>query len=162
TINADSPESLLNAFLQNMDLIDEQSRSIAAPGVAVNTLNRFQHLDELYYAVFQPVESSFWEGNLKHYQMVNQAIHGKNGPAIDGGTGYFKTTSQSFWSSSVDGADVIKGGARENVDGRRLFYSDPTGATIATRQLDWESTDSPDNAFFGLSSVTAEADRSRL
>src|SRR5690606_36260764 len=39
TINADSPESLLNAFLQNMDLIDEQSRSIAAPGVAVNTLN---------------------------------------------------------------------------------------------------------------------------
>src|SRR5690606_10097593 len=69
TYDSNSAESLLQAFQDTLDLIDEQSRSIAAPGVAVNTMNRFQHLDELYYAVFQPAESTFWNGNLKRYKL---------------------------------------------------------------------------------------------
>src|SRR5690606_15053345 len=37
TANADSAEPLIEAFLNNLDLIDGQSRSISAPGIAVNT-----------------------------------------------------------------------------------------------------------------------------
>src|SRR5690606_19592200 len=98
TANADSAESLIEAFLNNLDLIDGQSRSISAPGIAVNTMNSFQHLDELYYAVFQPAESSYWEGNLKKYRLLNQEIRGQNGAAIDPSTGYFKPDSRSYWS----------------------------------------------------------------
>lgn len=109
TDNAESAEELIKAFLNNLDLIDGQSRSISAPGIAVNTMNRFQHLDELYYAVFQPAESSYWEGNLKKYRLVEQEIRGQNGAAIDPATGYFKAEARSYWSSERDGADAQKG-----------------------------------------------------
>ena len=163
THDSNSAETLLNAFLDTLDLIDEQSRSITAPGVAVNTMNRFQHLDELYYAVFKPVESSFWEGNLKRYQLKDQEIHGKNGAAIDSETGYFKADSQDFWSSTVDGADVAKGGARENVGTRNLFYTDESGGT---QTLSWTSADktnnTPKNTFFEGLGSTDEAGRIRM
>lgn len=147
---ADSAESLAKAFIDILDLIDGQSRSISAPGIAVNTMNRFQHLDELYYAVFQPAESSYWEGNLKKYRLIDQEIRGQNGAAIDPTTGYFKPEARSYWSSEVDGADAQKGGARENVGARKLFYSTASGDT---KSVNWSSTrnQEPTNAFFGLS-----------
>ena len=129
THDSDSAESLLSAFLSTIDLIDAQSRSISAPGVAVNTMNRFQHLDELYYAVFQPAESSFWEGNLKRYQLVGDEIHGAGGNAIDASTGYFSPTAQGIWGDVVDGADATKGGARSQLSERNLFYSGPAGVS---------------------------------
>lgn len=147
---ADDADSLAKTFIDILDLIDGQSRSISAPGIAVNTMNRFQHLDELYYAVFQPAKSSYWEGNLKKYRLIDQEIRGQNGAAIDPTTGYFKPDARSYWSSEVDGADAQKGGARENVGARRLFYSTASGDT---KPLDWSSTPNqePTNAFFGLS-----------
>lgn len=147
---ADDAESLAKTFIDILDLIDGQSRSISAPGIAVNTMNRFQHLDELYYAVFQPAESSYWEGNLKSYRLRDQQVYGQNGTAIDPDTGYFKPESQSYWSSEVDGADAVKGGAREHVGERRLFYSTGNGGT---RQLNWNSTrnQEPTNPTLGLS-----------
>lgn len=152
TNNADSAEELIEAFINNLDLIDGQSRSISAPGIAVNTMNRFQHLDELYYAVFQPAESSYWEGNLKSYRLADQTIRGQNGSAIDPSTGYFKPEAKSYWSTEIDGADAQKGGAREQVTGtgRNLFYSTAGGATL---KLNWGSgrTAEPSNTFFGLS-----------
>lgn len=148
---ADDAESLAKAFIDILDLIDGQSRSISAPGIAVNTMNRFQHLDELYYAVFQPAESSYWEGNLKSYRLADQEIRGQNGNAIDPSTGYFKPEAQSYWSSEVDGADAQKGGAREQVTGtdRNLFYSTTGGGT---RKLDWDSErdEEPRNTYFKL------------
>lgn len=157
---ASDAESLARAFIEILDLIDRESRTISAPGIAVNTMNRFQHLDELYYAVFQPAESSFWEGNLKSYRLADQQIQGQNGPAIDNTTGYFKPDARSYWSSEVDGADATKGGARENVGERQLFYSTSNGGT---RKLNWESTrtQEPNNAFFGLSTNSNPGDAQR-
>lgn len=155
TSNADSAEALVEAFLDNLDLIDEQARSLSAPGVAVNAMNRFQHLDQLYYSVFQPFESSYWDGNLKRYKLVDGEIHGANGGAIDPATGYFHDGSRSIWSDVTDGPDVTKGGAREQVGSRRLFYTD-AGNTL--RRMNWESTDTPSNTFLGLS-ATATAER---
>lgn len=159
TSNADSAEELIAAFLNNLDLIDAQTRSISAPGVAVNTLSRFQHLDELFYSVFQPAESSYWQGNLKKYRWAANAdadgnVTGEiqdvgNSNAIDSSTGYFHDGAQSFWSSEVDGRDVTKGGARENVPTeRRLFYTTQPGGTITS--LNWDSTSAPTNIQLGL------------
>lgn len=157
---ADSAESLAKTFIDILDLIDGQSRSTSAPGIAVNTMNRFQHLDELYYAVFQPAESSYWEGNLKKYRLLNQEIRGQNGAAIDPSTGYFKPDSRSYWSSETDGADAQKGGARENIGERKLFYSTASGDT---RSVNWDSTrtQDPTNAFFGLSTNANPGDTDR-
>ncbi|WP_185267799.1 PilC/PilY family type IV pilus protein [Halopseudomonas xiamenensis] len=154
--DAQTAEALAAAFIDILDLIDGQSRSISAPGVAVNTLNRFQHLDELYYAVFQPAESSFWEGNLKRYQLKNQEIHDRSGPAIDSSTGYFKSDASSFWGTVEDGADATKGGAREQVGTRNLYYSSADGGT--TSKLSWNAANNtstvPDNSsFVGLDSL---------
>lgn len=157
TSNADSADELVQAFLSNLDLIDEQAKSISAPGVAVNTMNRFQHLDQLYYSVFQPFESSYWEGNLKRYSLVDGEIHGANGAAIDSDTGYFSQGSRSVWSGVVDGPDVTKGGAREHVGTRKLFYTDADGDL---ERLVWSSA--PDNTFFGLGANATSAQRSAL
>lgn len=160
TTNADNADELIAAFLNNLDLIDGQSRSISAPGIAVNTMNRFQHLDELYYAVFQPAESSYWEGNLKSYRLADQQIRGQNGNAIDPSTGYFSSDAQSYWSSEVDGADAQKGGSREQVTTRNLFYSTAGGIT---HKLNWSSgrNQAPTNAYFGLSTSSNPGDADR-
>lgn len=160
---ADDADSLAKTFIDILDLIDGESRSISAPGIAVNTMNRFQHLDELYYAVFQPAESSYWEGNLKSYRLAGQEIRGQNGNAIDPSTGYFSSDAQSYWSSEVDGADAQKGGAREQVTTRNLFYSTAGGTT---HKLNWSSgrNQAPTNAYFGLStnSNPGDADRTAM
>lgn len=145
TINADDSEQLVKAFADIINLISDNSRSFAAPGVAVNQMNRLEHLDQLYYAVFEPKKSSYWEGNLKRYRVVDDKIRATNGLAIDPATGFFSENAKSFWSSEVDGADVRKGGAREKLTGRRLFYTDEFGAT---KQLDWVNDSTP--TFYGL------------
>ena len=136
TYTASDAESLASAFLDIFDLIEKESRSIAAPGVAINQMDRFQHLDQLYYSVFEPSENSYWQGNLKRYQLEDGVIKGKNGPAVDQDTGFFKEFSQSFWSDEVDGYDAKIGGAREEVSSRRLFYTTAGGDT---RKIDWEN-----------------------
>lgn len=150
TSNADSAEDLLAAFLKSFELIDEQSRSISAPGVAVNAMNRFQHLDQLYYAVFQPAKSSYWNGNLKRYQLVGGEIHGQGGLATDPATGFFSPQSRSIWSTVVDGMDVTKGGAREHIGTRNLFYNTSVGGALS--KFNWNSTTTPSNTQLGLPS----------
>lgn len=135
TFTASDTESLAAAFLEAFDLIDKQSRSIAAPGVAINQMNRFQHLDQLYYSIFEPSENSYWEGNLKRYKLEDGVIKGQDGSdAVDPDTGYFKEFSQSYWSEDVDGYDAKLGGARDEVSARKLFYSTSGGAT---RKVNW-------------------------
>ena len=81
---------------------------------------------KIYFALFQPEAGPFWKGNLKCYKMgADGVIYDKNNnPAIDNTTGFFKTTAHSFWSSSVDGNDVLKGGINEHISADRKIYSD--------------------------------------
>tara|TARA_R100000093_G_C1871114_1_gene51348 strand:- start:7 stop:459 length:453 start_codon:yes stop_codon:yes gene_type:complete len=58
TYNADSADALAQAFIDQLELIDEDSKAITSPGVAVNQMNRLEHLDQLYYSVFKPRKSS--------------------------------------------------------------------------------------------------------
>ena len=152
---ADDADDLAKAFVDILNLIDRDSRAITAPAVAVNTLSRAFHLDELYYAVFQPVELSTWEGNLKRYKLVGAEIHGQNGNAVDGATGFFREDARSFWSTENDGRDVVKGGARGELNNRRLFFTNAAGAT---QSLNWSGT-VPGNTFFGLDSDASSEER---
>jgi len=151
TYSADDADSLLKAFSSVLDLIAEDSRSFASPGVAVNQMNRLQHLDQLYYAVFKPKESSYWDGNLKRYSIEKGEIRGKTGPAVNPDTGYFADDTESYWTEAPDlpdGPDVTKGGARQQavLEGpRNLVYTD---ATESMKTLDWANQNSP--TFFGL------------
>ena len=116
----------------------------------MNQMNRFQYLDQLYYAVFTPNKNSNWEGNLKRYRLKNGEIVGvSGGNAIDPDTGYFKKDSRSLWSDEDDGVDVEKGGARGELVDRELYYN---AGTVA-KKLDWQEVeDDPEDwaAFFGL------------
>ena len=147
---ADNADELAAEFKEILDLVDKDSRTLSSPGVAVNQMNRFQYLDQLYYAVFTPNKNSNWEGNLKRYRLKNGEIVGvSGGNAIDPDTGYFKKDSRSLWSDEDDGVDVEKGGARGELVDRELYYN---AGTVA-KKLDWQEVeDDPEDwaAFFGL------------
>lgn len=119
------------AFAEIIDRITVENASLAAPGVAVNQLNRFQHLDQLYYSVFKPDFLTQWKGNLKRYRIKftssgPKIVDASGAEAIDGTTGFFKETAKSFWSDSVDGNTAVMGGARGEIDNgstqRKLYY----------------------------------------
>lgn len=146
---ADNAEDLAQAFLDIMNMIDRNTRSIASPGVAVSQTNRFQNLDELYYAIFEPAESSYWQGNLKRYRMDHedqQVVDRSGRNAIEADTARFSSDSSSYWSTTTDGADITLGGAREQVSTRKLFYTTSPGSSLT--QLNF--TNPPPSQFFGL------------
>lgn len=90
--------------------------TFVAPTVAVNAFNRAQTLSDLYVSVFQPSGAQHWPGNLKKYRFSNHAIVDRNGlDAVNPVTGFFKDSAQEFWSSSPDGADVLLGGAANQI-----------------------------------------------
>lgn len=146
---ADSAESLAEAFLDIMNMIDRNTRSISSPGVAVSQTNRFQNLDELYYAIFEPAESSYWQGNLKKYRMnfeKNQVVDRSGRNAIEADTARFASDSSSYWSNTTDGADITLGGAREEVSSRKLFYTERAGGALTAMNFN----SPPASEFFGL------------
>lgn len=126
----------LAAIVSKMvDDLTTTNASMAAPGVAVNQLNRFRHLDQLYYALFRPELSTRWQGNLKRYRLdfETQRIVDENGnDAVDTNTGFFKDTANSWWGVRADGTDpndgqnVAAGGVRQELaagGARRLLVT---------------------------------------
>ncbi|MDT4812564.1 hypothetical protein FQZ97_455280 [compost metagenome] len=99
----------------------------------VNSFNRQDNKDELYFALFRPSENDRWGGNLKRYRLrtngsVATIVDADNAPAIDPNTGFFKANSLSFWTQlpegKKDGNQVDLGGAASKLstpDGRNLF-----------------------------------------
>ncbi|MAP30093.1 MAG: hypothetical protein CMK93_05145, partial [Pseudomonas sp.] len=69
TYNSDNADSLLLAFQSTLDLIADEASTMVSPGVAVSQSQRFQHLDEMYFSLFKPLQNSFWNGNLKRYRV---------------------------------------------------------------------------------------------
>lgn len=99
------------AFREIISTVSISTASVAAPGVAVNALNKFEHLDELYYALFDPENKVGWKGNLKRYRLKDGAIVDMFGePAISATTGLFGEGS-SWWSDVPDNGVSLQGGA---------------------------------------------------
>lgn len=118
---ANNSAELENAFGKLFDEVLAQSTTFSAPGIAVNTFDRLNHLDSLYFAVFQPAAGPLWTGNLKRYKLgvrVNDStgekeaiILDQNGnEATDQSTGFFNDSARSWWSPSADGKNVKEGG----------------------------------------------------
>lgn len=129
-INAGNESELEQAFSNIINSVTQQNATLAAPGVAVNQLNRIQHLDQLYFSVFKPSVNTRWQGNVKRYRLGGTIdeplIVDSNGlEAINPNSGFFKENARSWWSTAADGDDVEKGGARSQlgVGERKLFVS---------------------------------------
>ena len=129
-------DSLANSFQTIFSRIADTSGTMASPGVAVNQLNRSQHLDQLYYGVFEPTTNRRWAGNLKRYRLgSDDSIQAANGAAIDPATKFFSTNAQSWWSDVVDGNKVGLGGAAgENTAARKVYID--SGSAGAMSLLD--------------------------
>ncbi|AUM11954.1 pilus assembly protein [Ketobacter alkanivorans] len=107
---------------------------VASSGVGVNQLNRFLHLDEMYFAMFTPSSKPFWYGNLKKYffqvgldgELGVYANSAKTEQATDDGV--FLPGVLSEWSDvvpayyntnnlqSVDGDIAHVGGAASKIE----------------------------------------------
>lgn len=134
---ADNAAQLTNALTAFFDEVNARSTTYVAPGIAVNTFDRLNHLNMLYYALFQSDKGAIWNGNLKRYKLEIQkdaqtgeaeaVIVDVNGnAAIDQATGFFKDTAKSWWSPSADGPNVKLGGAASKlptVTANRKVYS---------------------------------------
>ncbi|WP_372972604.1 pilus assembly protein [Marinobacter sp.] len=125
-VQANDASSLEDAFSELFDQVLAQSTTFSAPGIAVNTFDRLNHLDSLYFAVFQPAATPQWAGNLKRYKLgVNVDADGNRqavildqdgDEAVDPSTGFFKDGARSWWSPSADGKNVKEGGAASQHD----------------------------------------------
>lgn len=134
---ANNAGALANVFREITGQQIEGGATVAAPGVAVNALNRFEHLDELYYSLFKPATRVAWRGNVKRYRLYNSVIKDVAGAdAVDAGTARFAATAQSWWSNMIDGSVVASGGAAGemlNPDTRRLYTymgGNPAGTAV--------------------------------
>ncbi len=123
---ANDTGSLTSALTSIVTSILDTRATFVAPAVSVNAFNQTRNLNDLYFSVFEPSDSTHWPGNLKKYQLRggDGTILDANGePAIDEATGFFADTAQSFWSPSVDGADVEAGGAANRIPNPRSVYT---------------------------------------
>lgn len=139
---ANDEAQLTASLLETLKTVIDTNGTITAPGVAVNQFNRLSHLDQLYYAVFDPPNppTTRWTGNVKRYRLKfidtnvsSSAIIAdvNDANAVDGLTGFFLSTAQSFWSGSADGASVKAGGAASKLPapGSRKIFTNLAAGT---------------------------------
>jgi len=138
---ADDAISLADTLNKIFANIYETDTTFSSPAVSVNAFNRATHLDDLYFTLFKPSIGNHWPGNFKKYKLdffvdTNDVdndgdtterlpfVADKNGfDAVDGVTGFFSKSAQSFWSTSVDGTDVTAGGMANLFTGSRNVYT---------------------------------------
>lgn len=115
--------------------------SLTSASVAANNFDRTQTLDSVYYAMFDPQNSPRWQGNLKKYKAVNGELTGVGGvQAIcenENGIRTFCPTVKSYWSPSIDGDTVGKGGVAswfntKQISDRTIYLDDGNGNSLIT------------------------------
>lgn len=128
--NASELSQAFSDILQSVQDVDTTFVSASAP---VNSFERQNNKDELYFSLFKPSETNRWSGNLKRYRFaitdsagnVNpRIVDADNVTAVDPASGNFKSTARSFWSPTVDGNNTSAGGAASRLPtpaSRKLF-----------------------------------------
>lgn len=111
--NAGELTKAFNKIISEVLATDTTFVSASAP---VNTFNRQDNKDELYFSLFRPAATDRWAGNLKRYRMATvngtaYIVDFDGSPAIDPLTGFFRTSARSWWSTGNDGSAVAAGGA---------------------------------------------------
>ena len=124
-------DQLVDALTRIFNNILDVNTTLASPGIAVNQNNRLEHLNDIYYSVFKPSLRTSWQGNLKKYKIdpkTVQIVDANGETAVDPETGFFKTSSTSFWSTDVDGDEATVGGAAGMLQLPRTIFT-YTGST---------------------------------
>lgn len=111
--NASDLAKAFNSIIQEALATNTTFVNASAP---VNSFNRQDNKDQLYFALFRPSENDRWPGNLKRYRLktdggVATIVDADGADAIDPSTGFFKNNARSFWTTGQDGNDIAKGGA---------------------------------------------------
>lgn len=108
---ATSISGLADAFESIVSKIKEVNAVFVSPVVPMSRMNRAYAGNSLYVGFFKPLQSGRWAGNVKKYAISNSGdILDKNLVAATNSDGSIKDNAISFWSSSIDGPDVTKGG----------------------------------------------------
>ena len=136
---AEDADQLEDAFYSIFREVLSTNTTFSSPGVSVSNFNQLNHLDSLYFSVFEPVTDPLWPGNLKRYRLRSDGVivDQTGTPAINSATGFFKDTAQSYWSPAVDGAQAGNGGAASAMDdnpaNRNVFtYHSGSASTLLT------------------------------
>lgn len=169
---AENATELTDSFAAILAGAQETSISFVSPSVPVNSFSRQDSSDEIYYALFQPTARHRWAGNIKRYRLRLKDITGALDPQILDANGRvaldatesFLSTSKSFWSLSVDGADPLLGGAAERLPAsasRNLWVftaANPAGVAAALSSLAVSNT----AITAGMLGATDAVERARL
>lgn len=134
---ADDTAELSETLTKIVVEILKDSTTFTAPAVPVNSFNRTETLDTVYTSLFEPSSYVHWPGNLKRYAFTGGEFVGQDGEtAVNSESGFFKDSAWSFWSSLPDGAEVLEGGAAEQLPeyGARNLYTDLNSGNIATTE----------------------------
>ena len=137
---ADDASALASAFssiIQEALASDTTFVSATAP---VNSFNRQDHKDQLYFSLFRPSNTDRWPGNLKRYRMGIQngsplVLDADGSAAIDANSGFFRSSARSWWSSGNDGSNVVLGGAANQLPSptSRNLWTNINGDTTLNR-----------------------------
>lgn len=130
--------SAFNAIIQEALATNTTFVNASAP---VNSFNRQDNKDQLYFALFRPSDTNRWPGNLKRYRLqttngVATIVDADGASAIDPNTGFFRSNARSFWTNGQDGDDIAKGGAALQLPtpaNRKLltyYGASPTGSGV--------------------------------
>ncbi|MBV5329867.1 MAG: hypothetical protein JZU65_19940 [Chlorobium sp.] len=112
---ADNASTLNEALNNIITAISNNNEGFSAAAVPVSRANKAYAGNFVYYGLFQPNNIGNWTGNLKKYGITDSGlITDKNGVAAVNG-GAIINNAQSYWSSTIDGPSVIKGGAGEKL-----------------------------------------------
>ena len=163
---ADDVQSLTLALLSIVNDITDKSQAFSAPAVSVNTFNRTQNLNDIYLTMFGVRPKVHWPGNLKKYRITNRVITDSNNlAAVDPATGFFVDTARSFWSGAVDGNDVLKGGAAENLPDpsqRNLYTNNSSNNLSDVANQIISSNGTLQASDFGLTGAAGEPTKDEL
>lgn len=168
---ADNADNLTTAFNTIIKEVLSTNSTFSSPGVSVNNFNQLEHLDSLYFALFEPTTRSSWPGNLKRYRLKSDGtiVDQNNNNAIDDDTGFFKEGARSFWSSVDDGSQASVGGVAgqlSDTNSERKVYTYYSGSSseVLSDSANAVTTANSDNltkSMFGDANMS-DADHSKL
>lgn len=116
---ANTSSELIRVFQDIFNDVLDQNATYTAPSATVNQVNRLNHRDNIFFALFHPEPTKRWPGNIKKFKLVSEldptdpnydpacsGIVGKNvitgrncSSAVDPADGSFLASSRDFWSA---------------------------------------------------------------
>ncbi|WP_257274539.1 hypothetical protein [Endozoicomonas sp. SESOKO4] len=134
-------DDIASAFEGAIKEILKRSSTFVSPAVAVNSFNRTETLDNAYYSMFLPSESSRWTGNIKKLKVfksqtdtpgcgngddhnVGTVVDRGCDQALKEGSSQIDDGASTFWGTINDGDQVESGGLGEQLrSSRGSFYT---------------------------------------